>query len=98
MSAKKPTDELGCQRRATLKLFRDYMTGWHPFLCLLLRPFCSVVGSTQAIVTLGRKSAPVVGRQRFSPALTRGSIVQVEDRKTSERKFAEFAEFLKEFV
>ena len=26
------------------------------------------------------------------------SIVQVEDRKTSERKFAEFAEFLKEFV
>ena len=68
----KPTDELGCQRRATSKLFRGRMSGWHPLLSLLLRPFCSVVDAIQAIVTLGRKSAPVLARQRFSPALATG--------------------------
>src|SRR5437867_12907628 len=96
MSAK-PTDELGCQRRATSKLFRGYMTGWHPlFAC------CSDLSAAWSarfkLMTLGRKSAPVVARQRFSPSPHERSIVQVEDRKTSVRKFAEFAEFLKEFV
>ncbi len=47
---------------------------------------------------LGWKKYPDSGEATFFASPHDRSIVQVDDRKTSERRFAEFVEFLKEFV